>query len=78
MDNGNSISRLAMSAFLREAEHPIFWAQALLARARAAMADDRSVAAVCLSSNRGRAPSSRVEATEAEVHENLRVSVPSW
>lgn len=26
------LSRLAMSAFLREAEHPIFWAQALLAR----------------------------------------------
>ncbi|MDA4834856.1 hypothetical protein NY536_25805, partial [Enterobacter hormaechei] len=26
------LSRLAMSAFLREAEHPIFWAQSLLAR----------------------------------------------
>lgn len=26
------LSRLAMSAFLREAEHPIFWAQSLIAR----------------------------------------------
>ncbi|MFD1034063.1 RimK family alpha-L-glutamate ligase [Sphingomonas hankookensis] len=26
------LSRLAMSAFLREAEHPIFWAQSLMAR----------------------------------------------
>jgi len=26
------LSRIAMSAFLREAEHPIFWAQSLLAR----------------------------------------------